>query len=72
MRKALKADGRLVLIEYRKEDPTIPIRPEHKMSAAEVKGSRGRGLPVGGGSTHAAAPEHLHFPKTSTLMTVIG
>ncbi len=37
MRKALKADGRLVLIEYRKEDPTIPIRPEHKMSAAEVK-----------------------------------
>lgn len=37
MRKALKADGRLVLIEYRKEDPTIPIRPEHKMSAVEVK-----------------------------------
>lgn len=37
IRKALKADGRLVLIEYRKEDPTIPIRPEHKMSAAEVK-----------------------------------
>ncbi len=37
MRKALKTDGRLVLIEYRKEDPTIPIRPEHKMSAAEVK-----------------------------------
>ncbi len=37
MRKALKADGRLVLIEYRKEDPTIPIRPEHKMSVVEVK-----------------------------------
>jgi ubiquinone/menaquinone biosynthesis C-methylase UbiE len=37
MRKALKPDGRLVLIEYRKEDPTIPIRPEHKMSASEVK-----------------------------------
>lgn len=37
MRKALKPDGRLVLVEYRKEDPTIPIRPEHKMSAAEVK-----------------------------------
>jgi len=37
MREALKPDGRLVLIEYRKEDPTIPIRPEHKMSVAEVK-----------------------------------
>lgn len=37
LRKALKPDGRLVLIEYRKEDPAIPIRTEHKMSAAEVK-----------------------------------
>jgi SAM-dependent methyltransferase len=37
MREALKPDGRLVLIEYRKEDPTIPIRPEHKMSVVEVK-----------------------------------
>jgi len=26
-----------VLLEYRKEDPTIPIRPEHKMSVAEAK-----------------------------------
>jgi SAM-dependent methyltransferase len=37
MREALKLDGRLVLLEYRKEDPTIPIRPEHKMSVQEVK-----------------------------------
>lgn len=35
--RALKPTGRLVLVEYRKEDPTIPIRPEHKMSAQEVK-----------------------------------
>lgn len=37
MKKALKPDGRLILVEYRKEDPSIPIRPEHKMSAHEVK-----------------------------------
>jgi ubiquinone/menaquinone biosynthesis C-methylase UbiE len=37
LRDALKPDGRLVLLEYRKEDPTIPIRPEHKMSVAEAK-----------------------------------
>jgi ubiquinone/menaquinone biosynthesis C-methylase UbiE len=37
MREALKPDGRLVLLEYRKEDPNIPIRPEHKMSVQEVK-----------------------------------
>jgi ubiquinone/menaquinone biosynthesis C-methylase UbiE len=34
---ALKPGGRLVLLEYRKEDPAIPIRPEHKMSVAEAK-----------------------------------
>ena len=37
MRESLKPDGRLVLLEYRKEDPSIPIRPEHKMSVQEVK-----------------------------------
>jgi ubiquinone/menaquinone biosynthesis C-methylase UbiE len=34
---ALKPGGRLVLLEYRKEDPSIPIRPEHKMSVAEAR-----------------------------------
>ncbi|MDX2179370.1 MAG: methyltransferase domain-containing protein [Bryobacteraceae bacterium] len=35
--EALKDSGRLVLLEYRKEDPWVPIRPEHKMSVAEAK-----------------------------------
>ena len=35
--RALRPGGRLVLLEYRKEDPGIPIRPEHKMSVAEAK-----------------------------------
>ncbi len=34
---SLKSTGELVLLEYRKEDPSVPIRPEHKMSLAEVK-----------------------------------
>jgi SAM-dependent methyltransferase len=37
LRHALKNDGRLVLLEYRKEDPHIPVRSEHKMSVAEAK-----------------------------------
>ena len=37
IRDSLKPDGRLVLLEYRKEDPSVPIRPEHKMSVQEVK-----------------------------------
>jgi ubiquinone/menaquinone biosynthesis C-methylase UbiE len=37
MRESLKNDGRLILLEYRKEDPHIPIRSEHKMSVEEAK-----------------------------------
>jgi ubiquinone/menaquinone biosynthesis C-methylase UbiE len=37
IRESLKPDGRLVLLEFRKEDPSVPIRPEHKMSVEEVK-----------------------------------
>jgi ubiquinone/menaquinone biosynthesis C-methylase UbiE len=37
LRAALRPGGRLVLLEYRKEDPTIPIKFEHKMSVAEAK-----------------------------------
>jgi ubiquinone/menaquinone biosynthesis C-methylase UbiE len=37
LRNALKPGGQLVLLEYRKEDPAVPIRPDHKMSVAEAK-----------------------------------
>src|SRR5580693_4766903 len=37
IRESLKPTGRLVLLEYRKEDPKVPIREEHKMTVAEVK-----------------------------------
>lgn len=37
IRQALKADGRLVLLEYRAEDPSIPINPDHKMTVDQVR-----------------------------------
>ena len=37
LKRALSPSGRLVLLEYRKEDPSIPIREEHKMSVADAK-----------------------------------
>ncbi len=37
LRDALKPDGRLVLLEFRKEDPRVPILEVHKMSVAEVR-----------------------------------
>jgi SAM-dependent methyltransferase len=36
IRTALKPGGRLVLLEYRKEDPNVPIRIEHKMTVDEA------------------------------------
>lgn len=36
MRKSLKKDGRLVLVEFRKEDPKVPIKELHKMSKAQI------------------------------------
>jgi SAM-dependent methyltransferase len=37
IRDALKPAGRLVLIEYKGEDPAIPILPSHKMTVAQAK-----------------------------------
>ena len=63
IRESLKPDGRLVLLEYRKEDPSVPIRPEHKMSVAEVKDrSGGRRIQAGSGDRKIAAPAHHNFP----------
>ena len=50
IRQSLKPDGRLVLLEYRKEDPKVPIRLEHKMTVAEVKAE--------------IEPEGYHFEKS--------
>lgn len=36
MRKSLAPGGRLVLVEFRKEDRQVPIKPLHKMSKAQV------------------------------------
>ena len=37
MSKALKPGGRIAWVEYRKEDPTVPIKLVHKMTQAQVK-----------------------------------
>lgn len=36
IRESLSPRGRLVLVEYRGEDFNVPIRPEHKMTKAQV------------------------------------
>jgi cyclopropane fatty-acyl-phospholipid synthase-like methyltransferase len=36
MHDALSPDGVCVLVEFRTEDPKVPIKPEHKMSKAQI------------------------------------
>lgn len=36
MKKALAPGGRVVLVEFREEDPNVPIKPLHKMSKKQV------------------------------------
>lgn len=37
MVRALKPGGRVVFVEYRAEDPTVPIKRVHKMAEAQVR-----------------------------------
>lgn len=37
MRKSLTKHGRIVLVEFRAEDPNVPILPLHKMTKEQVK-----------------------------------
>ena len=37
IRESLKPDGRVVLLEYRAEDPRVPSLPLHKMTVEQVK-----------------------------------
>ncbi len=37
VRKALKPGGRVVFVEYRKEDPRVPIKEVHKMSVEQLE-----------------------------------
>jgi SAM-dependent methyltransferase len=36
LKKALKPGGKILLIEYKGEDPSIPIKPLHKMTVAQA------------------------------------
>jgi predicted methyltransferase len=36
MRNSLRPEGVIVLVEFRAEDPKVPIKPLHKMSKAQI------------------------------------
>lgn len=54
IREALKPGGRIVFLEYRAEDPNVPILPEHKMTVAQVRAE--------------VQPEGYRFDKTIEVL----
>lgn len=65
MVKALKAGGRLVFAEYRREDEKVPIKLVHKMSEQQVKKEMGQ-FPLKHVRTYESLPwQHvIVFEKT--------
>ena len=41
MIKSLKTGGRIAFVEYKAEDPRVPIKPLHKMSEVQIKREAG-------------------------------
>jgi ubiquinone/menaquinone biosynthesis C-methylase UbiE len=54
IRDSLKRGGRLVLLEYRAEDPKVPILEEHKMTVQQVRAE--------------VEPEGFHFDKVIEVL----
>jgi ubiquinone/menaquinone biosynthesis C-methylase UbiE len=54
IREALKPQGRIVFLEYRAEDPDVPIREEHKMTVSQVRAE--------------VQPEGFKFDKTIEVL----
>ncbi len=54
IREALKPGGRIVFLEYRAEDPEVPIQPLHKMTVAQVRAE--------------VQPEGYRFDKTIEVL----
>ncbi|MGV3722921.1 MAG: class I SAM-dependent methyltransferase [Actinomycetota bacterium] len=66
MVKALKPGGRIVFVEYRLEDPRVPIKLVHKMSESQVKKEMAE-FPLRWVETNSSLPRQhvIIFQKTA-------
>jgi len=71
--RTLKPGGRLVFVEYRAEDPAVPIKPLHKMTEAQIR-REAAGHPLAWERTVSTLPwQHLVvFRKTETAKDGTG
>ncbi len=59
VRASLRTGGRLALVEYRGEDPEVPIKPEHKMTLAQIKRELGANGFVFGSSDESLPQQRI-------------
>jgi ubiquinone/menaquinone biosynthesis C-methylase UbiE len=59
--RALKPGGRVALVEYRAEDPDVPIRATHKMSQAQARSEMQAVGLVWAGTVDTLPWQHLMF-----------
>ena len=72
VKKSLRPNGRLVLVEFREEDPEVPIRPLHKMSQAQVmKEMTANGLRLVGQSNELPWQHVLFFGRIGSEYPVV-
>lgn len=65
MVRALKPGGRLALVEYRLEDPEVPIKLVHKMSEAQVRKEMSLHPVEWAGTVRSLPRQHLIFFRRS-------
>jgi ubiquinone/menaquinone biosynthesis C-methylase UbiE len=64
LHKALRPDGQLLLLEYRAEDPSIPIKALHKLSVAQAqKELAASGFVLSGNKQFLPIQHYLLFRK---------
>ena len=62
--RALRPGGRVVFVEYRAEDPRVPIKPLHKMSEAQIRREAARNGLLWERTAHTLPWQHVVIFRT--------
>lgn len=64
IKRALRPGGRVVFVEYRAEDPRVPIKPLHKMSEAQIRREAAQNGLIWVRTAHTLPWQHVVICKT--------
>lgn len=67
IKRALRPGGRIVFVEYRAEDPKVPIKPVHKMSEAQIRREAAQNGLIWVRTAHTLPWQHVVIFKTNNV-----